>query len=150
MSTHRNWPPTDFPASVHGTAVSVEGRGALLIGPSGSGKSSIALQMICFGARLISDDIVWLNLRDGAPWLQYPPQAPQPPRIEARGVGLIPFDVVDPVPLRLLVDLGKSETARLPEHAMVDIAGHAIRSLHKVDNPAFPAMVLQYLLRGPS
>lgn len=142
------WLPATLPASVHGTALAVEGRGVLLIGPSGSGKSSIALMMMGMGARLISDDIVWLEARADGPWLRYPPQAPRPVRIEARGVGLIPVEAADPAPLHLLVDLGRVETARLPDPAMIEIAGRAVRRLHKVDNPAFPAMVLQYLLKG--
>lgn len=148
MAPQPAWSPSEIPGPVHGTALSVAGRGLLLIGPSGSGKSSIALQLICLGACPISDDIVWLDLREGAPWLFYPPQAPRPLRIEARGVGLIPFDPGDPAPLQLLVDLGRTETARLPEDATLDIAGRPVRRLHKVDNPAFPAMVLQYLLKN--
>jgi HPr kinase/phosphorylase len=148
MTSRPGWPPTHLPVAVQGTAVSAEGRGALLIGPTGSGKSSIALQMIALGARLVSDDIVWLEQNGGVPWLSYPPQAPQPPRIEARGLGLIPFDPVPPAPLLLVVDLGRMETARLPRNEMVEIAGTRVRCCHKVDNPAFHAMVLQYLLRA--
>lgn len=147
MMTRSDWPPSDLPASVHGTALSIQGRGALLIGPSGSGKSSIAFQMAGLGARLISDDMVWLQDRDGAPWLDYPPQASIPPRIEARGLGLIRFTPGDAAPLRLVVDLGRIETARLPEAATLTVAGRPVRRIHKVDNPAFPAMVLQYLLQ---
>ena len=147
MTSRPAWPPSQLPASVRGTAVAADGRGLLLVGPSGRGKSSIALQMICLCARLVSDVIVWLERRDDVPWLAYPPQAPQPPRIEARGVGLIPFETGPSAPLHLLVDLGRIETARLPEDAMVEVAGMPVRRLHKVDNPAFPAMVLQYLLR---
>ena len=51
--------------TVHATSVCVDGSAALLIGPSGSGKSSLALQMIGFGAQLISDDQTTMKLTDG-------------------------------------------------------------------------------------
>ncbi len=148
MDARPAWPPAELPAAVHGTAIAAACRGALLIGPSGSGKSSIALHMMSLGAELVSDDLVWVERRDGEPWLSYPPQARTPAQIEARGIGLIPFEPASPVQLQLVVDLGRFETTRLPECAMVTVAGRPIRYLHKVDNPAFPAMVLQYLLKG--
>jgi serine kinase of HPr protein (carbohydrate metabolism regulator) len=41
---------------VHGTTVALEGEGVLLRGPSGSGKSDLALRLIDGGARLVADD----------------------------------------------------------------------------------------------
>ena len=43
---------------VHGTCVDLDGRGILLRGPSGSGKSDLALRLIDSGARLVADDQV--------------------------------------------------------------------------------------------
>lgn len=44
--------------SIHGTLVQVQGAGVLLEGPSGSGKSEIALELLAHGQRLIADDVV--------------------------------------------------------------------------------------------
>ena len=49
----------------HASAVQINGRGVLLFGPSGSGKSSLAARLIehC-GAVLIGDDRLTLQVRD--------------------------------------------------------------------------------------
>ena len=39
----------------HGTCVEIDGSGVLLRGPSGSGKSDLALRLIDGGARLVAD-----------------------------------------------------------------------------------------------
>ena len=44
--------------NVHGTAIDIDGAGILLLGPSGSGKSDLALRLIDGGARLVADDRV--------------------------------------------------------------------------------------------
>ncbi len=48
-------------ALIHGTGISYEGKGLLIMGPSGSGKSDLALRMIGCGAILIGDDYVELS-----------------------------------------------------------------------------------------
>jgi len=42
--------------TIHATTVAVNGRGVMIRGASGSGKSALALQMIAMGAELVSDD----------------------------------------------------------------------------------------------
>jgi HPr kinase/phosphorylase len=41
---------------VHGSVVSLAGRGMLILGASGSGKSALALRLIGRGAALVADD----------------------------------------------------------------------------------------------
>lgn len=132
----------DLPASVHGTSLSVSGKGVLIIGPSGSGKSSLAFQLMAYGAKLISDDLTWI---DKTAQLSRPPGAEGPVQIEARNFGILSVKPTEPAPFQLLIDLSVVETARLPETVSIKLAGRSIRCIHKVDNPAFPAMVLQYL-----
>ena len=43
---------------LHGSAVSVEGRGAAFLAPKGYGKSTLAVALVAGGARLMSDDLV--------------------------------------------------------------------------------------------
>src|SRR6185369_8888787 len=46
--------------AIHGTAIAIGNAALLLTGPSGSGKSDLALRMIDGGARLVADDRVEL------------------------------------------------------------------------------------------
>ena len=50
-------PAADQTADIHGTCVAVEGAGVLLCGPSGSGKSDLALRLIDGGALLVAADL---------------------------------------------------------------------------------------------
>jgi serine kinase of HPr protein (carbohydrate metabolism regulator) len=88
---------------VHGTCVDLDGRGILLRGPSGSGKSDLALRLIDGGARLVADDQVELY-RDGRRVLARAPLALSG-RIEIRGLGIVPLPYVSEAPLRAVVDL---------------------------------------------
>ncbi|MFA6019205.1 MAG: HPr kinase/phosphatase C-terminal domain-containing protein [Rhodospirillales bacterium] len=101
---------------VHATAVALDGQGILLLGPSGSGKSDLALRLIGEGAFLISDDQVEIVTRGGRP-LASPP-APIAGLIEARGVGLLRLPYLAPIPLFLAVELVlAAQVERLPDPA---------------------------------
>ena len=50
---------------IHGACVEISGVGVLLRGPSGSGKSDLALRLIDGGASLVADDRVDLAVLDG-------------------------------------------------------------------------------------
>ncbi len=99
------------PDRIHASAVAVDGRGVLILGPSGSGKSSLALQLIALGGQLIADDQVMLHRAGDAVIAAAP--ATLAGLIEARGIGLIRAPSA-PAPLALVVDLGQAETERLP------------------------------------
>ena len=47
--------------NLHASAVALDGRGALLLGASGAGKSGLALRLMALGARLVADDRVLLR-----------------------------------------------------------------------------------------
>ena len=88
--------------------------GVLIRGPSGSGKSDLALRLIDDGADLIADDRVELDTVDGKLHLT----APVTIRglIEVRGIGLVNIGAVQDVPLALIVELKpRDKTERLPE-----------------------------------
>ena len=74
--------PTDNFEILHATAVTVAGRGLLIRGASGSGKSGLALEMMARGATLVADDRVIVSLRDNTLWLA--PPAPLTGMIEAQ------------------------------------------------------------------
>lgn len=107
---------------IHGTSVALGGDGVLLRGPSGSGKSDLALRLIDGGARLVADDqtelrVIGGNLRMSAP-------RTIAGRIEVRGVGILRVDAVASAILRLVVDLVPGDAVeRLPEPSSCDLLG---------------------------
>jgi HPr kinase/phosphorylase len=99
---------------VHGTTVALEGDGVLLRGPSGSGKSDLALRLIDGGARLVADDQTELARTPDGLVARSP--ASIAGKMEVRGVGIMRVPTVPSVLVRLVVDLvpaGRVE--RLPE-----------------------------------
>ena len=92
---------------VHGTAVAIEGQGLLLRGPSGSGKSDLALRLVDGGAKLIADDRVRIERRGRALWVLTRPGAAAELRhkIEIRGLGIASLPGLAEAPLALVVDL---------------------------------------------
>ena len=99
---------------VHGTTVALEGAGVLLRGPSGSGKSDLALRLIDGGARLVADDQTELGrAADGV--IAWSPAAIAG-RMEVRGVGILRVPTVPRAPVRLVIDLvAPDRVERLPE-----------------------------------
>lgn len=128
---------------IHASCVAFSGAGLLIAGPSGSGKSSLALQLMAHGATLVSDDRTRLDAPGGVLRASVPPQIAG--LIEARGLGLLSADTRNNVPVRAMVGLGTTETERLPPHRTTSLLGQSIVLLHKVESPYFAAALLQYL-----
>ncbi|MHA1536435.1 MAG: HPr kinase/phosphorylase [Alphaproteobacteria bacterium] len=107
-------PTVDQAADIHGTCVSVDGAGVLLCGPSGSGKSDLALRLIDAGALLVADDLTRLiRTAEGLAALAPGRLAG---RIEVRGLGIAAVPHIARARLALIVDLVGSEAIeRLPE-----------------------------------
>ena len=101
-------------ASVHATTISIEDRAVLLCGPSGSGKSDLALRLIDSGAVLIADDRTDLS-RSGDAVMASPPQA-LAGLLEIRGVGIVRLPYRSGIPVALIVDLTSETPPRLPEN----------------------------------
>lgn len=85
------------------TCVVVGGRGLLIEGAPGTGKSSLALALIDRGARLVGDDGIMLEA-DGQR-LFASPHPNTRGLLEVRNVGLVPVDPVERVPVCLLIVL---------------------------------------------
>ena len=110
--------------TVHATCVAIDGRGLLLFGHSGSGKSDLALRLIDRGARLVSDDYTIVTAQAGRLLGRAPPTIAG--KIEIRGVGLVEMECARDVPLSLAIDLDRVPD-RLPEESeTMAIAGGAI------------------------
>lgn len=126
---------------LHGSAVAFGSRGVLIMGPSGSGKSGLALDLISRGAALVADDRVVLEAsEDGPPKARAP--AGLEGRIEARGLGLLRTDWQCGVPLALAIDLGKPCDARLPPPRTKSLCGHAVALLWAKDAPNAAAAII--------
>ncbi len=134
------------PQLIHGTAVAVEGAGLLITGASGAGKSSLAVQLIALGAGLIADDQVLVSKDADGVTLSRPAGLPE--AIEARGLGLLAAPMVESVPLRAIVDLDLTETARLPAARHRRIAGVDVKLIANAPSPHFPSALLLYLRGG--
>ena len=143
-------PPDNSPAvpdgPIHGSCVAHDGRGVLIVGASGAGKSSLALHLMSLGAGLVADDRVILSRRGPALWADVP--APIRGRIEARGVGLMHAPCVGPQPVALVVDLDRVEPDRLPRGRSVVMQDVRLPLVLKVDADHFPAAIMLYLRHG--
>lgn len=128
---------------IHASAVAVDGRGLLITGASGSGKSSLALEMMALGADLVADDRVEVRRHpEGGLILS----APETIRglIEARGLGLLRAPVVMARAMAV-IDLDQKETARLPKRREIVIAGEVLPLLAGVESRAIASMLVLYL-----
>lgn len=74
--------------AVHGSLVDVYGVGLLLSGPSGIGKSEVALDLIERGHRLVADDVVMVTRRDSSILMGAGTDLVQH-FMEVRGLGLV-------------------------------------------------------------
>lgn len=131
----------------HATSVAIGRAGILIIGPSGSGKSSLALALMSLGARLVADDRTILHLMDGLLWASAPVAIAG--RIEARGIGILAVETSPPVVVRLVIDMGEIETARLPPPRRHLVQGISLPCLHKCNGPHFHAAIWHYMKTGP-
>jgi len=97
---------------VHASTVAIDGRAVLITGPSGSGKSDLALRLIDRGFILVGDDHTIVR-RDGDRLVASAP-ARIAGKLEVRGIGIVEMETASDVPVALLVEL-TSEIERLPE-----------------------------------
>lgn len=131
---------------LHASAVSWNGKAVVIIGKSGSGKSSLALNLMAFGAEFVGDDRVQLEILKSG--LAVRPVTTLTGMIEARGFGILKAETTKTAHVALCVDLDRTETERLPPQRLIRWLGVDIPYVHRVPNDAFPAAVLQYLKGG--
>lgn len=130
-----------------GNAVALDGKGLLILGAPGAGKSSLSLALMAHGAQLISDDGVWAAPTATGPVLRRPDSAP--PLIEARGLGLLNAGPITPeAPLSLIVDLDRSEPDRLPPRRIVAFGTATIEVILGAELPIAAPALLHMLRHG--
>ena len=109
--------------TIHASCVAIAGRAVLIAGPSGSGKSDLALRLIDRGAALVSDDYTELRRSGGRVLARAPANIAG--MIEVRGLGLLQLPAAADVPLCLYADLDAAPE-RLPEAETIWLAGEEI------------------------
>jgi HPr kinase/phosphorylase len=111
------------PPTIHASALLFGHRGILIRGPSGSGKSRLALSLLqATGAglaRLVGDDRIHLEAVHGR--LLMRPATALKGLIEIRGLGIVRVPHEPMAVAHLVVDLEAADAARLPEPAVMEI-----------------------------
>jgi serine kinase of HPr protein (carbohydrate metabolism regulator) len=113
---------------VHASCVEIDGKGVLIRGPSGGGKSDLALRLIDAGGHLIADDQVKLTKFNGRIRASAPNNLKD--LLEVRGIGIMRLKSKDDAIIVLIVDLTASQDiARLPSEAQEAIQGVEIAAI---------------------
>jgi HPr kinase/phosphorylase len=106
----------------HGTAIAIGDAAALIVGPSGSGKSDLALRCLAIAptqivpapAQLVADDRVLIERRNDKLRIEAPPTILG--KLEVRGSGILTVPCVRSAELVLVVELVAPEAVeRLPD-----------------------------------
>ena len=124
-------------ASVHASAVSVGDRAVLIRGPSGSGKSRLAFDLVLAGrsgqippAVLVGDDRLHLEANQGQIVVRPAPELAG--LIEIRGLGIRRCDFTGEAVVGLVVDLSAADAERLPAPEAL------LARIHGVQLPRIP------------
>ena len=98
--------------NLHATAVALDGRAVLIAGPSGSGKSDLALRMLDRGFVLVSDDRTIVR-KEGTRLVASAPETIKG-KLEVRGVGIVEMEHQNNLPVALVVELTR-DIQRMPD-----------------------------------
>lgn len=98
--------------NLHATAVALDGRAVLISGPSGSGKSDLALRMLDRGFVLVSDDRTIVR-KEGTRLIASAPETIKG-KLEVRGVGIVEMEHQNNLPVALVVELTR-DIQRMPD-----------------------------------
>ena len=132
---------------IHATAVAIRGKGILLRGRSGTGKSDLALRLIDGGAKLIADDVVEVEKRGTRLEARAPTRLRG--KMEVRGVGIVAVPTVRRASVVLVVDLVAADAVvRYPEPAHAHILGIRVKLLKLWAFEASAPAKLRLAVRG--
>ncbi len=125
--------------------VAIGGRGILIEGIPGSGKSSLALALIDRGAVLVGDDGVLLG-REGDRLLASPPPATEG-LMEIRNVGLVRMETARAIPVALLVRLDSAAPRYVEQADRAMLAGIAMPQILLWPGSPVQALRAEWALR---
>lgn len=133
--------------TVHASAVLVGERAVLIMGPSGSGKSRLAFDLLLAGkagqiapARLVGDDRVVLWSEHGN--LLVRPASRLEGLIEIRGLGIRRCDFAPQATAGLIVELSAPDAARMPEPDALETVLLGVKLPRIPVGPGFSALSL--------
>ena len=112
---------------MHATCVDVNGSGVLIVGRSGSGKSSLAINLLALGAKLVADDQCELVKKNNRFSIFKPASLPN--SIEIRGAGLVSVPMVVETSLDWVVNMDEAERERMPDLRFTEIDGYKITTI---------------------
>jgi HPr kinase/phosphorylase len=139
--------PARVERTVHGTAVRLGGRGVLILGASGSGKSRLALRLIARGGDLIADDRV--VIARGRRSLYAAAPAALAGLVEARSVGILRMRRrARSARLDLVVDLDAAADARLPQRRKIALLGRELELIRGRSVPDLDVIITVLMQKG--
>lgn len=123
-------------AQIHATSIHLPGLGgALIVGPSGSGKSDLALRIIDEGALLVADDQTVLSIEGGQLIARSPLAIAG--QLEVRGVGIVSVPSIAAARIvAAFVLAGPESIARMPAAGVFDLPPQLGAATVKI--PLFP------------
>ncbi len=116
--------------NIYATCLELNHKGILLIGPSGSGKSDLALRLIKEKqAKLIADDRTDVELISG----EVVATCPQTIQglLEVRGIGIVKMPHKEQTKISLVIELTNNleEIERLPQDETITLLGTKIKKI---------------------
>ena len=109
----------------------INGSGVLIVGRSGSGKSSLAINLLALGSKLVADDQCELVKKNNRFSVSKPASLPK--SIEIRGIGLVSVPMVVETSLDWVVNMDEAETERMPNPRFTEIDGYRVPTVFGKD-----------------
>lgn len=116
--------------NIHASCVEFKGKGILLLGKSGSGKSDITLRLIeNLGANLVADDRTNITLKNNQIIASCPSNILG--LLEVRGIGLVKFQSKPETKIDVVINLvdNFSQIERIPQKKYWEYQGVKIKSV---------------------
>lgn len=128
---------------LHASCVEFEHRALLIIGNSGDGKSTLALELMAFGATLVADDRVdLLRIKDTI--FASAPSAIAG-KIEARGLGVLSTQYTERAILSAVINMSQIEEKRLPLKLTTTLLSRDLPLIYRPKGTAIAAKIFHYM-----